>query len=174
MRRGKQGSSRSAGFCGPGRSRDQARAHLRRTQHAASGSAWPPPSERAPGTLRLYARKKNSSVHGYRSHFGSRYTLGCCGHASLFCAGSIPAAFTLLQQQGKLCAVTSGLFLPSSTFGSCHRGCPIRPSLQHSMPNTECHWMLDFLVANLACSYHCVICWCRQRSKNNFFTTIQF
>ena len=49
-------------------------------------------------------------ISWHRSHFGSRYTLGCCGHASLFCAGSIPAAFTLLQQQGKLCAVTSGLF----------------------------------------------------------------
>ena len=22
---------------------------------------------------------------GYRSHFGSRYKLGCCGHAGLFC-----------------------------------------------------------------------------------------
>ena len=50
------------------------------------------------------------TTQSHRSHFGSRYTLGCCGHASLFCAGSIPAAFTLLQQQGKLCAVTSGLF----------------------------------------------------------------
>ena len=50
-------------------------------------------------------------ISWHRSHFGSRYTLGCCRHVSLFfCAGSIPAAFTLLQQQGKLCAVTSGLF----------------------------------------------------------------
>ena len=49
-------------------------------------------------------------ISGHRSHFGSRYTLGCCGRASLFCAGSIPAAFTLLRQQGKLCAVASGLF----------------------------------------------------------------
>ena len=24
----------------------------------------------------------------YRSHFGSRYKLGCCGHAGLFCRGS--------------------------------------------------------------------------------------
>ena len=47
----------------------------------------------------------------YRGHFGSRCTLGCCRHVSLFfCAGSIPAAFTLLQQQGKLCAVTPGPF----------------------------------------------------------------
>ena len=25
---------------------------------------------------------------GHRSHFGSRYKLGCCGHAGLFCRGS--------------------------------------------------------------------------------------
>ena len=65
-------------------------------------------------------------------------------------------------------------FLPSSTFGGCHRGCPIRPSLQHSMPSTECHCLLDFLVANRACPYHGVICWCLQCSKDNFFSTIQF
>ena len=65
-------------------------------------------------------------------------------------------------------------FLPSSTFGGCHRGCPIRPSLQHSMPSTECHCLLDFLVANRACPYHGVICWCLQCSKDNSFSTIQF
>ena len=30
------------------------------------------------------------SVESHRSHFGSRYKLGCCGHASLFVPGSIP------------------------------------------------------------------------------------
>ena len=31
----------------------------------------------------------------YRSHFGSRYKLGCCGHASLFGRGSNPPARAL-------------------------------------------------------------------------------
>ena len=65
-------------------------------------------------------------------------------------------------------------FLPSSTFGGCHRGCPIRPSLQHSMPSTECHSLLDLLVANRACPYQGVICCCFQCSKDNFCSTIQF
>ena len=63
-----------------------------------------------PMQQRQFLQHNSILISWHRSHFGSRYTLGCCGHASLFCAGSIPAAFTLLQQQGKLCAVTSGLF----------------------------------------------------------------
>ena len=36
-----------------------------------------------------------SDCSSHRSHFGSRYKLGCCGHASLFatCGGSILDAF---------------------------------------------------------------------------------
>ena len=36
-----------------------------------------------------------SGYSSHRSHFGSRYKLGCCGHASLFatCGGSILDAF---------------------------------------------------------------------------------
>ena len=31
----------------------------------------------------------------YRSHFGSRYKLGCCGHASLLAAVQIPRSLSL-------------------------------------------------------------------------------
>ncbi len=33
----------------------------------------------------------------YRSHFGSRYKLGCCGHAGLFAPGSTPACYCSLR-----------------------------------------------------------------------------
>ena len=34
----------------------------------------------------------------YRSHFGSRYKLGCCGHAGLFIPSKIAALATLRAQ----------------------------------------------------------------------------
>ena len=36
----------------------------------------------------------------YRSHVGSRYKLGCCGHAGLFDLGSIPPGCLLLGPWG--------------------------------------------------------------------------
>ena len=49
----------------------------------------PPPSGSSslalrPGRLRVLCQLDASGQH--RSHFGSRYTLGCCGCAGLFCA----------------------------------------------------------------------------------------
>ena len=37
------------------------------------------------------------ACHKYRSHFGSRYKLGCCGHAGLFLHGSSPSLQTYLR-----------------------------------------------------------------------------
>ena len=42
---------------------------------------------------------------GHRSHFGSRYKLGCCGHAGLFGHGFDsfrPNAHTMVASAGKL------------------------------------------------------------------------
>ena len=41
---------------------------------------------------RMTEREAPRSIDPHRSHFGSRYKSGCCGHASLFRAGSIPSA----------------------------------------------------------------------------------
>ena len=46
--------------------------------------------QRSPGAM--------SPFRDHRSHFGSRYKSGCCGHAGLFCAGSIPAARICVRQ----------------------------------------------------------------------------
>ena len=115
-------------------------------------------------------------ISWHRSHFGSRYTSGCCSHASLSFVAQVrfPLLSLFFNSRASCAQLLLGFFLPSSTFGSCHRGCPIRPSLQHSMPSTECHSLLDLLVANRACPYQGVICCCFQCSKDNFCSTIQF
>ena len=41
---------------------------------------------------RMPEREAPRSIDPHRSHFGSRYKSGCCGHAGLFRAGSIPSA----------------------------------------------------------------------------------
>ena len=50
--------------------------------------------------LFLGIQSRESSQH--RSHFGSRYKLGCCGHAGLFDLGSIPPGCLLLGPLGSL------------------------------------------------------------------------
>ena len=55
------------------------------------GAGWcPHSSKHSDVTL----SNSNSDQRGYRSHFGSRYKLGCCGDAGLFAlgGGSIPGA----------------------------------------------------------------------------------
>ena len=41
---------------------------------------------------RMPEREAPRSIDPHRSHVGSRYKSGCCGHAGLFRAGSIPSA----------------------------------------------------------------------------------
>ena len=56
--------------------------------------------------------------HLHRSHFGSRYKLGCCGHAGLLCAWvRFPAARQQhAQSRGPLCNCSPGEFPRGQAF----------------------------------------------------------
>ena len=56
---------------------------------------------RAPQS-QLFLKIAGHSYSRHRSHFGSRYKLGCCGHAGLFDPGSIPPGSLLLGPLGSL------------------------------------------------------------------------
>ena len=49
-----------------------------------------------PGHFRAFCIWLVDPLAHHRSHFGSRYTSGCCGHASLLYPGSTPTARLLL------------------------------------------------------------------------------
>ena len=63
-------------------------------------------------------RVVGSVLYMYRSHFGSRYKLGCCGHAGLLCAWvRFPAARQQhAQSRGPLCNCSPGEFPRGQAF----------------------------------------------------------
>ena len=72
------------------------------------------------------------SHSGYRSHFGSRYKLGCCGHAGLFPkAGSIPRRRAL---QAETCRGSTQFAAPCQHH-SPHRRCKRNPTVKWSSSN---------------------------------------
>ena len=85
----------------------------------------------------------------HRSHFGSRYTLGCCGHASLFammgvfksCGGRPPTSVCIAW--GKLCSYVSGLFA-ELCFSCCCLWPQIVAKRQESVPSTMKDYQVKF------------------------------
>ena len=55
-------------------------------------------SMRVPAPCSLRLLNHHSAPNHHRSHFGSRYKLGCCGHAGLYLHGSNPMLYVLLLE----------------------------------------------------------------------------
>ena len=60
---------------------------------------WPCNTFVTPHCFSTTTLKSTAACH--RSHFGSRYTLGCCGHAGLFVSSSIPSGCMLHDPQAE-------------------------------------------------------------------------
>ena len=79
------------------------------TRHAATFHFWAPKLI-FPRSCPPSWGDPSGHPRGYRSHFGSRYKLGCCGHASLLGRGSNPTGlgFGLFQKFGAPNGATFG------------------------------------------------------------------